>query len=172
DANGHQWSTALTVPFSGPQAQLTVAGASNSASGQQVFAPGLIMSIYGTGLGTLAQSAATLPLPEYMAGFEAYICPTSCNTGTNYPVPLYYVGPNQVNLQIPYEVTGAADLNVGNPYMTTDYYFTVSAAAPGIFTYLDGTSNVTPTYSVSPGQISTVYVTGVGAITPGLADGA
>ena len=46
--------------------------------GQQVFAPGMIMSVYGTAFGTLAQAATTIPLPEYMAGFEAYVCPVSC----------------------------------------------------------------------------------------------
>jgi len=51
------------------------------------------------------------------------------HTGTNYPAPLYYVGPNQVNLQIPYEVTGTVDLELGNPYQYYDYYFTVSSSA-------------------------------------------
>jgi len=164
DANGDPWSTAVTESFQGPQAQLTVAGANNAASGKQVFAPGMIMSVYGTGLGTLAQAATTLPLPQYMAGFEALI--------NNYPVPLYYVGPNQVNLQIPYEVSGAADLNLGNPYANIDYTFTVAAAAPGIFTLFDGSNNVNPSQTVGVGQTATVYVTGVGQVTPSVADGA
>jgi uncharacterized protein (TIGR03437 family) len=137
-----------------------------------VFAPGMIMSVYGTAFGTLAQAATTIPLPEYMAGFEAFVCPVSCNTGTNYPAPLYYVGPNQVNLQIPYEVTGTVDLELGNPYQYYDYFFTVSSSAPGIYTYLDGTGDVTPTRTGSAGQSATMYVTGVGAISPVVADGA
>ena len=181
DASGAAWATTLTIPFQGPQTQLTVDqstpsgtcyGCSNSASGQRVFAPGMIMSVYGTAFGTLAQAATTIPLPEYMAGFEAFVCPVSCNTGTNYPAPLYYVGPNQVNLQIPYEVTGTVDLELGNPYQYYDYFFTVSSSAPGIYTYLDGTGDVTPTRTGSAGQSATMYVTGVGAISPVVADGA
>jgi uncharacterized protein (TIGR03437 family) len=150
-----------------------VSGATNAASYQQVFAPGMIVAVFGSALGTLSQAAETIPLPEYMAGFEAVICPVNCNTAeVAYPVPLYYVGPNQVNLQIPYEVTGAADLNLGNPYQDTDYFFTISPVAPGIFTLEDGSGNVNPSQAVSPGGTATVYVTGAGAVSPNPGDGA
>jgi uncharacterized protein (TIGR03437 family) len=162
DANGTLWSTALTIPFQGPQTQLAVTGATNAASYSQVFAPGMIMSVFGTGLGTLAQAAATIPLPEYMAGFEALV--------NGYPTPLYYVGPNQVNLQIPYETAiGQADLNLGNPYQNIDYYFTVSTAGPGIFTFADGYVN--PSRTAGAGQTVPMFITGEGQVTPCLADG-
>jgi uncharacterized protein (TIGR03437 family) len=170
--SGPGWRTALAIPFQGPQTQLSIGGASNAASGQQAYAPGMIMSVYGAALGTLSQAAATIPLPEYMAGFEATICPGNCQTATTgYAVPLYYVGPNQVNIQIPYEVSGAVDLNVGNPYQSTDYFFTVTPTAPGIFTLEDGSGNVNPAQTLSPGQVGTVYVTGVGAVSPAVPDG-
>jgi uncharacterized protein (TIGR03437 family) len=165
-------TTSLAISFQGPQTQLAVGGASNAASGQQTYAPGMIMSLYGTALGTLSQAASTIPLPEYMAGFEAEICPVNCQTAVDaYPVPLYYVGPNQVNLQIPYEVSGSVDLSLGNPYQSIDYFFTVTPIAPGIFTTEDGSGNVTPPQTLSPGQTGTVYVTGVGAVSPAVADG-
>ena len=174
DANGTAWSTALTIPFRGPFV-LTVAGASNAASGQQTFAPGMIMSLYGTALGTLSQAAETIPLPQYMAGFEATICPGNCQTASvGYSIYLYYVGPNQVNLQIPYElVPGSYDLNLGNPYANTDYFFTVQSEAPGIFTLGDGTNRVANGVSTtaSVGQVTTVYITGDGKTTPTVADG-
>ena len=169
--SGSTWSTAINIPFQGPQTQLTASGATNAASYQQVFAPGMIMAVFGAGFGTQSQAATTLPLPEYMAGFEAYICPVSCQTGINYPVPLYYVGPNQVNIQIPYEVTGAADLLLGNPYQNIDYSFTISPVAPGIFTLEDGSGNVNPAQTAGTGQTVTVYLTGAGAISPTVADG-
>jgi len=166
DGNGAAWSTALTVPFVGPQTSLAGGGASatNAASGQQVFAPGMIMSVYGTALGTTVEVAGTIPLPDYMAGFEAYI--------GNYPAPLYYVGPNQVNIQIPYETpTGTNQLTLYNPWVpngiTTN--FTVSAAAPGIFTFADGYVN--PSRTASRGETVTLFITGEGQVTPSLADG-
>jgi uncharacterized protein (TIGR03437 family) len=164
DTSGAAWTTALTVPFTGPQTALTVAGASNAATGQQVFAPGMIMSVYGAGMGSFAQPAGTTPLPQIMAGFEAAV--------NGYPAPLYYVSPNQVNIQIPYETTigPEADLNVGNPWDSVDYYFTVSAAAPGIFTFPDGSLN--PSRTGSAGQEVFLYITGEGQVHPALADGA
>jgi uncharacterized protein (TIGR03437 family) len=166
DAGGKTWTTALTVAFEGPQTNLAGGGFSsaNAASGKQAFAPGMIMSVYGTGLGTLAQSATTIPLPEYMAGFQAYI--------GNYPVPLYYVGPNQVNLQIPYETApGPNELTLYNPWVPNGLTsaFTVSATAPGIFTFANGTVN--PSSTGSPGQVATLFITGEGQVTPSLADG-
>ena len=163
DASGATWTTSLTVPFTGPQTNLSVAGAGNAASGRQVFAPGMIMSIYGSGFGDLVEPAGTTPLPEMMGGFEALV--------NGYVAPLYYVSPNQVNLQIPYEVSpGAAVMSVGNPWKATLYHFTVSAAAPGIFTFPDGSVN--PWRTGSAGQESALYVTGEGRVTPSLADGA
>ncbi len=151
------------IPFQGFQTQLQVAGIGNAATGQQAYAPGMIMSIYGAALGTFAQSAATIPLPQYLAGFEATI--------NGVPAPLYYVSPNQVNVQIPYETSpGRATLVVGNPYANVTYHFQVSAAAPGIFTFQDG--GINPFRSAAHGQTVTMFITGDGQVTPSLATGA
>ncbi len=144
---------------------------SNAASGQQAYAPGEIVSVYGTGMGGLVQSAATVPLPDYIAGFEAYI--------NNIQVPLYYVSPNQVNLQIPYEVTAGqtASLIIGNPWenypadpVNNPYNITIASAAPGIFVFPD-TGLINPNSSATRGQTVTLYVTGQGAVTPSVATG-
>ena len=162
DASGVAWSQQLSIPFTGPQIPLTVAGISNAASGQQVYAPGMIMSIYGTQLGNFAQAFGTVPLPIYLAGFEAYVNGVSA--------PLYYVSPNQVNIQIPYETQpGEATLTVGNPYINVDYNFTVAASAPGIFTAVDG--SLVPFSTAARNQIITLYLTGDGQVTPSLATG-
>jgi len=162
DANGQQWSNQIAVPFQPAQVHLTIAGISNAASGQQVFAPGMILSVYGTSLGNFAQSAATLPLPQYLAGFEAWV--------NNVPAPLYYVSPNQVNVQIPYETkAGNATLTLGNPFENVDFRFRVASAGPGVFTFADGSLN--PSKSAARGQVATLYMTGDGAVTPSLATG-
>jgi uncharacterized protein (TIGR03437 family) len=163
DASGRQWTSQLSIPFQGFQAQLQIGGISNAATGRQTYAPGMILSIYGTALGSFAQSTATIPLPQYLAGFEAMI--------NGVVAPLYYVSPNQVNVQIPYETNpGPATLIVGNPYANLTYNFTVSAAAPGIFTFQNGSINPFP--SATRGQTVTLYVTGEGQVAPSLATGA
>src|SRR6202040_2893416 len=151
DASGQSWTNQLSVPFSGTQVPLTVGGIGNAASGQRGYAPGMILSVYGTQMGTFAQSAGTIPLPQYLAGFEA--------TVNGVTAPLYYVSPNQVNIQIPYETqAGRATLTVGNPYQNIDYTFQVAASAPGIFTFADGSVN--PSRSGSRGQTVTLFITG------------
>jgi uncharacterized protein (TIGR03437 family) len=168
DANGDTWTTALTAPFSGPQTNLSVAGVSNAATGQKVFAPGMILSVYGAGLGDLVEAAGTIPLPAMMGGFEATFNVSS--PPYYYPAALYYVSPNQVNLQIPYEIgTGTASLSLGTPYQSINYSFTVSAAGPGIFMFPDGFVNPSRTGSV--GQVVSMYITGEGMVSPSLPDG-
>jgi uncharacterized protein (TIGR03437 family) len=152
----------MSIPFQGFQTQLQVGGISNAATGQQAYAPGMILSIYGAALGTFVQSAATIPLPQYLAGFEATV---NGNTA-----PLYYVSPNQVNVQIPYETSpGPATLVVGTPYANLTYTFQVSNAAPGIFAFQNGSIN--PFSSAAVGQTVTLYITGDGRVTPSLATG-
>jgi uncharacterized protein (TIGR03437 family) len=162
DASGAPWSAEISAPFRGPQVRLTIAGASNAASGQQVFAPGMIMSVYGTGMSDFAQAAAAIPLPSYLAGFMA--------TVNDVPAPLYYVSPNQVNIQIPYETQpGTATLSLGNPFENVTYRFNVTSTGPGVFTFQDGAVN--PSRNVKRGDVATLFITGEGLVTPSVATG-
>ncbi|HEV2444374.1 MAG TPA: hypothetical protein VGS58_00570, partial [Candidatus Sulfopaludibacter sp.] len=164
DAGGGQWTQQFAIPFRGPQAHITIGGIANAASGQQVYAPGMILSVYGTAMGNFAQAAGMIPLPQYLAGFEAWV--------NGVPTPLYYVSSNQVNIQIPYETQpGTASLVVGNPFENSAaYQFPVSASAPGIFTSSDGF--VTPSRNgTRNGDPVTMFITGDGLVTPSLATG-
>ncbi|HUB82965.1 MAG TPA: protease pro-enzyme activation domain-containing protein [Bryobacteraceae bacterium] len=173
DFSGSGWSTSLNIPFQGPQAQLNVGGVTNGASYAQVYAPGMILAVFGTGMGTLFQAASTLPLPEMMGGVEAAVCEVSCNDANEpaWPAPIYFVSANQINIQIPYEASGAVDLQIGNPYALTDYLFTISPIAPGIFTFLDNSNDVNPNRTATRGQATFLYITGDGQVTPKLPDG-
>jgi len=162
DASGANWTSSLSIPFSGPQLQLTIGGVANAASGAQSYAPGMIISVYGTALGAYVQSANYVPLPEFLGGFEA--------TVNGVAAPIYYVSPNQVNLQIPYETQpGQATLTVGNPYVNFDHKITVAPAAPGIFTFADGTINPFP--RAARNDTITLFITGEGQVSPSLATG-
>jgi uncharacterized protein (TIGR03437 family) len=163
DARGNQWSEQLTIPFDGPQTPLIVGGSSNAASGVQSYAPGMLLSVYGTAMGNFAQSAGTIPLPQYLAGFEA-----SVNGVT---APLYFVSPNQVNIQIPYETEpGPATLVVGNPYVNSNNItLNVVPAAPGIF--MSNGFTAAPFSSAAQGSITTLFITGEGQVSPSIATG-
>jgi uncharacterized protein (TIGR03437 family) len=162
DGSGKTWKQTFTVPFSGPQTQLIVGGASNAASGQQAYAPGMILSVYGTAMGDFIQSAGTIPLPQFLAGFEASV--------NNVTAPIYYVSPGQVNIQIPYETEpGITTLTVGNPYVNVNYNLKIVAAAPGIF--MSNGFTAAPFSSAARGQITTLFITGEGQVSPSLTDG-
>jgi uncharacterized protein (TIGR03437 family) len=159
--SGATWTTQISVPALGPD-HVRIDGISNAATGQQVYAPGMLLSVYGASMGGYVQSASAIPLPDLMAGFEADINGVSA--------PLYYVSPNQVNIQIPYETSaGTATLTLGNPFENQTYKFTVSSAGPGIFARPDG--SVATSFPPLRGQDIDMYITGEGAVRPSLATG-
>jgi uncharacterized protein (TIGR03437 family) len=147
----------------GASSTVTIGGISNGASFQPAFAPGMILSVFGTRLAPSTQLAATLPLPLTMAGVSA--------TVNGIPAPLYYVSSGQLNIQIPYETgSGPAVLGVDNNGQVASYIFTVAPTAPGIFTGSSGA--LLPFVSGKPGDTVTLFITGDGDVLPTLATGA
>lgn len=143
-------------------AAMSIGGVTNGASFQQATAPGMILSVFGTGLAPSTQVASSLPLPQTMAGVSATI--------NGIPAPLYYVSSGQLNIQIPYQVgAGAAVLGVNNNGQLASSIFTVSPTAPGVFA--DASRALVPTSSGRRGDILILFLTGEGEVTPPLATG-
>ncbi len=161
DANNRTWTQEFSAQFRGPFVKLTVAGAGNAASGSQAYAPGMLLSLYGTQMGDSAVAATAIPLPAILGGFEAWV--------NDVPAPLYFVSPGQVNIQIPYETqSGTATLVVGNPYDSAIFRFPVTTAAPGVFA---SNGFTVPSKSVQRGQTTILFITGEGRVTPSLPTG-
>jgi uncharacterized protein (TIGR03437 family) len=156
-------STSFTVVTS-TSTSPSITGFSNAASFRQAFAPGMLLSIFGTGLAPSTYSAAAVPLPRQLAGASATIAGVAA--------PLYYVSPTQLNVQIPYEaaVGSSVTVTVNNNGHTTSQSISIAAAAPGIF--VDGNNAPVPGVSGRAGQAITLFITGDGALTPALATGA
>ncbi len=134
----------------------------NAASYQQAFAPGGILTIWGSQLSNGTQQASSVPLPISMSGTEVLI--------NGIAAPLYYVSPGLVNAQIPYDVpAGSATVNVNNNGQVSTRTVNIASAGPGIF--MDGAGAVVPTSSAARGQEIAIYVTGVGAVSPAVATG-
>jgi uncharacterized protein (TIGR03437 family) len=134
----------------------------NGASYAQAFAPGVLMTVFGTGLSPVTRSANALPLPLDIAGVSA--------TVNGISAPLYYVSPGQVNVQVPYETgTGLAILGVNNNGQVASFPFTVAPAAPGLFTAPDGT--IAPSGTARQGQTAVAFITGDGDTTTFLITG-
>lgn len=122
-------STSFRVTESSPSNGLpSIASLANAGSFTPSFAPGGILSIFGSQLAPATASAPGLPLPTMLAGMTVTI--------GGYPASLYYVSPTQLNVQIPYEVTAnpSVSLRVNNNSESAFDSFPVIAAAPAIFT--------------------------------------
>jgi len=154
----------VTASRSGPIATPAITAVANGASFKQSFAPGSILSVFGSQLSPATQSASSVPLPLSASGVAVLV--------NGIAAPLYYVAPGQLNVQIPYEATAnsTAVLSVNNNGQVTTQSFQVAAAAPGIFTNSAGA--LVPTATAAAGQEIAFYLTGAGAVLPAIPDGA
>jgi adhesin/invasin len=155
----------IEVPVSftvGASPDISIGGVAHGASFQHIYAPGMVLSVFGSGLAPAIQLAGVLPLPLSMQGVSA--------TVNGVAAPLYYVSPGQINLQVPYE-TGATTAVVGinNNGKVAWFPFTTSPTAPGIFV---ANGNLVPIASGKPGDVLVLFMTGEGDVTPALFTGA
>jgi uncharacterized protein (TIGR03437 family) len=155
----------VNVPITftvGGSSKISISAIANGASFQQAFAPGMILSVFGTNLTSSYLTATTLPLPYTLGGVSASI--------NGVPAPLYGVyasgSSTQINLQIPYEIPkGPALLAVNNNGQVATYTFQVGLTNPGIF-YNYNTGLLTPTGAATPGQSLVIFITGEGDVSP------
>ncbi len=161
-------SASVTVSVTGPGSDAggvpAIASIANGASFKQGFAPGSVLSLFGSRLSPVAQSASSVPLPLSISGVEVLV--------NGIAAPLYYVAPGQLNVQIPYETTasGMAVASINNNGQVTTQSFQMAPAAPGIFT--DSTGALVPTAAAALGQEIAFYITGAGTVSPAIPDGA
>jgi uncharacterized protein (TIGR03437 family) len=156
----------------------------NAASYDTTVAPGSIAALFGTGMSTQTAIASTLPLPTTLGGVTVKI------NGIN--APLFFVSPNQINLQVPGGVaTGTANIEVfvnGASTAAGTGTVTVAESSPGIFSIdLSGKNQAVALNSdlsrngdfnklpgsrpETTGNVVVIYATGVGNTNPLVADG-
>jgi uncharacterized protein (TIGR03437 family) len=141
------------------------------------LSPGEIFSIFGEGLGPSAATAATLSeagqFPTLLAGVQVVF--------DDIPAPLLYVQDGQINAITPWELAGKATskMCVAWQAKTSCATIVLGPAAPGIFTSngvlaaavnQDGTIN-SLSNPAHFGSIVSLYLTGLGPLTPSPADG-
>ncbi|MGP0072875.1 MAG: hypothetical protein ACLPWF_13200 [Bryobacteraceae bacterium] len=162
--------------------------AGNYAPITNPVAPGEFITIFGANLAAAPQSA-NVPLPTILGGVKV--------TVNGRPAPISFVSPTHVNILIPYATVSA---NAVSQSYATLQVFTNGAgsnqvmlyanlSAPGVFalTNNDGTFApgigpaavlhadyllVTAEHPATAGETLLLYVTGLGAVTPPVADGA
>lgn len=146
----------------------------------QGLAPGSLISIFGTALSEATRSVSTPYLPLSMSGVSvSFDVP---ERGISVPGRLIYVGPSQINLQVPWELQGlnSALMKVSIGPLTESALYTIPLAnhSPAFFEKTDagGTGRliiaavhltgreVSSQEPAMPGQFVSLYATGLGPV--------
>jgi uncharacterized protein (TIGR03437 family) len=141
------------------------------------LAPGTVSSVYGQNLASAPPvNPNFLPLPTSFNGTQVLV--------GGIPAPMFYLGPNQINIQVPTElvvgrqyqvlVTSPGGVSATDP-------ITIVPASPGIATVPDGLGinaqhgngqSVTALNPARRGETIAMYLTGMGVTNPLIATGA
>ncbi len=171
--------------FSGSGVYLNPIGVVNAASFQPItasLAPGELITLYGTNLASTTMSIeGGQTFPKTLASVSVTIDNLAC--------PIYYVSPTQLSVIVPYEVasnqTGLANIQVTNNNSASNVvqmYLTDSA--PGSFSQTQNGLGfaaalhastyelITSGNPAQPGEYISLYLTGLGVVTPTVSDGA
>ena len=118
--------TVLAANYDAAVAPPSISSVVNAANGTQPVAPGGLISIYGNQMSPVNMATSQIPLPTALGD--------SCLSVNGTPVPLLFVSSQQINAQLPFNVSGNAMLSIHTPGGISDnYLFTAQPAAPSVF---------------------------------------
>jgi uncharacterized protein (TIGR03437 family) len=154
-----------------------VVNAASSAPFTAQIAPGELITLYGSNLANTTQVAKVRPLPTSLGQVEVFI--------NGVKAPVYVVSSGQVSALVPYGLNfSVARIQVVNngkaSNVVTEF---VGKTAPGVFTSPAGGlgigailhtnfTKVTTAHPAAPGEIVSVFLTGLGSVFPTIQDGA
>lgn len=154
-----------------------IVNAASSAPFTARIAPGEFLTLYGSNLAASLTIAPQVPFPTTVGNVQVMV--------NNVAAPIYYVSPTQVSVIVPYGVTGSiAQFQVSNNgTLSNAVTMAIGTTAPGVFTVPPGGlsygailhadySLVTKQSPAQIGETVQVYLTGLGAVTPSVSDGA
>ncbi|MEO8661416.1 MAG: IPT/TIG domain-containing protein [Bryobacteraceae bacterium] len=152
-----------------------VVNAASSALFTAGIAPGELITIYGSNMAPGTAVDATFPLT--LNGVQVMV--------NNRPAPVYVVSPGQISAVVPFATTEliASIKVINNGVSSNTVPAFINLTAPGVFTLPTGGigyaaalhTDYTLISKDSPAKIGetvSLYVTGLGAVSPAVADGA
>ena len=157
--------------FLDPQA--VVSAASFAPAGNPI-SPGQFIALFGTGLARSTQTA-TAPYPNSLNGVSVSI--------NGRPAPIHFVSATQINCLVPYGTQGpTATIVVQNGTSSNTVTVPVAATAPAVYSMNQSGSGagailhadyslVSAAKPATGGETVLIYLTGMGAVNPGVADG-
>lgn len=162
----------LTVMTGTSRPEISESGVTTAAGFLAAVSRGSIATLYGGALADSTGIATTVPLPRTLAGVRV--------TVNGVDAPLWYVSPEQINFQVPFEIPLAGVVPVivkRGDVESQPSDVQAQEYAPGVFVYeraqglfdpvvvhLDG-SLVSQDNPSAPDEILTVYGTGLGSLT-------
>jgi uncharacterized protein (TIGR03437 family) len=165
--------TVLPWDFDAATAIPLVSQIVNSADLSTAVAPGGLVTITGRDMSTVTVVNNELPVPTTLGEV--------CVTVNDRAMPLLMVSPGQINGQLPFSISGNANLvvrasgGISEPFSLTILpgaaaIFRTGTAGPdtGLATVVRSTNNelVTLTNPIHPNDVIVIYATGLGDTTP------
>jgi len=154
---------------------LGVINAASFAPPGNPISPGQFVTLFGTGLAA-SNRTATPPYPATLNGVSVLI--------NNKPAPIYFVSPGQLNILVPFATTGSTATIVvqNNGVNSNTVTVPVAPTSPGIYALDQSGSGggailhadfslVNAAKAAIGGETVLVYLTGLGTVSPTLADG-
>jgi uncharacterized protein (TIGR03437 family) len=156
---------------------LGIANAANYTPITNPIAPGEYIDLFGTGFSSSTQQASSVPFPTSLGNVSVSI--------NGVAAPIYTVSPTEIVCLVPFEITQSyATIQVSNNGATSNAVTVYTEeSAPGAFTlgqdgvgpgaFLHGNGTVVSDSSpAAVGEVIEAFLTGLGAVSPGIADGA
>ncbi len=156
---------------------LGIINAANYTPITNAYAPGELVSLYGT-FGVSTQVSQVFPIPTTLGGVQVFV--------NGKAAPVYLVSENQISALIPYEVAGdyfatfqvvvhGSKSNLVTLYLDATapgiYSLTQNGIGPGAILHANYTA-VTDKSPAAPGETVLLFMNGLGTVNPPVADGA
>jgi uncharacterized protein (TIGR03437 family) len=170
--------TALSWNYDAAVAVPVISSVVSAADGSASIAPGGLIRVTGNDLSPDTAASTEVPLSALLGN--------SCLTANGIPVPMVSVSPGEVVGQLPFEVSGNANLVMKSPGgVSNTFSLNVPTAAPTIFrdgvagtetgiaTVVRAKNNELVTFSnpVHGGDNLVICLTGMGSTAPGVPTG-
>jgi uncharacterized protein (TIGR03437 family) len=169
--------------FTGSGVFLNPIGVTNAASFAPItasVAPGELITLYGSGFTNATQTTqGGQAFQTTLGGVQVLV--------NNTPAPIYYVSATQISAILPYAISSASIASIqvsNNGTKSNPVTLFISDAMPGVFSQtqnglglaaaLHATTGklVTPNNPAVAGEYISVFMTGLGTVTPTIQDGA
>ena len=138
----------------------------NSASYGPMLAPGGLMSIFGQQFCPEEFTPAKYPLPKSALGVSVLL--------NDQPLPILMASARQLNVQLPFDAPSDATLTIRTANGSAAMKVAINPVAPAIFAGALFHSNglqVSKETPAAAGELITIYLTGLGVVTTGIAAG-